>query len=146
MKTCPMRIWEADQFVKLFHRHNKMSGNGKFAFGVMHNSELVGVAICGRPRSRHLDDGKTLEVYRVCTCGFPNAVSFLYSRSKRIGQLLGYSTFITYTLMAESGSSLRAINGRVTKEVMHKKQWNNHGNAKRSIQPVTIMPKLRWSL
>jgi hypothetical protein len=46
--------------------------------------------IAGRPVARRLDDGKTLEVLRVCTDGTPNANSFLYGRIKRIALLLGY--------------------------------------------------------
>ena len=34
--------------------------------------------------ARRLDDGKTIEVLRVCTDGTPNTNSFLYGRVKRI--------------------------------------------------------------
>ena len=67
------------------------------------------MAIAGRPVARRLDDGKTLEVLRVCTDGTPNANSFLYGRVKRIAQLMGYEKIITYTLEEESGASLRAV-------------------------------------
>ena len=63
-----------------FVRHNLPTVGGKFAVGAAVDGKLVGVAIAGRPVARRLDDGKTLEVLRVCTDGTPSANSFLYSR------------------------------------------------------------------
>lgn len=62
----------------------------------------------GRPVSRGLDDGQTLEVTRLCTDGTKNACSFLYSKAARVARELGYSKIITYILMSESGDSLKA--------------------------------------
>lgn len=146
MKIRPISIRDADKFVKANHRHNKQAGNGKFAIACFEGEELIGVAIAGRPRSRHLDNGRTCEVYRVCTNGFHNATSFLYNRVKRIAQLMGYEKVITYTLQSESGSSLRAIGATIEKEVKHKKQWNDHGAIKRNFQEVTTQLKFRWTL
>ena len=70
--------------------------------------DLRGVAIAGRPKSRHLDDGFTLEVTRLCTDGVRNGCSKLYSTVFKIGSLMGYLRVITYTLKSESGVSLRA--------------------------------------
>jgi hypothetical protein len=142
----PITIREADQFVEKYHRHNKKAGNGKCAIACFENDELIGVAIGGRPRSRHLDNGTTFEIYRVCTNGYRNSTSFLYSRIKRIAQLLGYLKIITYTLQSESGSSLKAIDAKIEKEVIHKHQWTDYKNIKRQIQEVTILPKFRWVL
>lgn len=128
MTIKPMTIRAADKFVTDNHRHNKARGNGKFAIGCYVGETLIGVAIAGRPSSRHEDDGKTLEIYRVCTNGHKNSTSFLYSRCKRIGQLMGYTNFLTYTLQEESGSSLKGLGAYVDKWVTHKKQWNDHGN------------------
>lgn len=146
MRIRPIIIREADKFVALHHRHNKKAGNGKFAISCWVDSEMIGVAIAGRPRSRHLDDGVTLEIYRVCTNGYRNSTSFLYARIKRIGQQMGYEKFMTYTLQSESGSSLFAIGGTIDKRVIHKKQWNNSKGIKRNHQAVTVMPKFRWKL
>ena len=55
-----------------------------------------------------LDDGKIIEVVRLCTDGTPNVCSFLYSRAARIAQEMGYSKIITYILDSESGVSLKA--------------------------------------
>ena len=106
MEAVPLHLREANEFVAKFHRHNRPTVGGKFALGAAVDGKLVGVAIAGRPVARRLDDGKTLEVLRVCTDGTRNANSFLYGRVKRIGQLMGYKKIITYTLEEESGASL----------------------------------------
>ena len=65
-------------------------------------------AIAGRPVSRYLDDGRTLEVTRLCTNGTKNACSFLYAAAARAAAAMGYDRIITYTLDTENGASLRA--------------------------------------
>lgn len=72
------------------------------------NGEIVGVAIVGRPVSRYLDDGWTLEVNRLCTDGTKNACSFLYFAAWRVAKNLGYKKLITYILDSENGASLKA--------------------------------------
>jgi len=73
-----------------------------------YHGELVGVAIVGRPVARHRDDGRTLEVTRLCTNGTKNACSKLYSAAWRAGREMGYERIGTYILSSESGISLRA--------------------------------------
>ena len=57
----PMTIKDANEFVGDYHRHNKPVVGARFAIG-FEGDELVGVAIVGRPVSRHLDNGLTAEV------------------------------------------------------------------------------------
>ena len=109
MEAVPLHIKEANKFAKQYHRHSLPTVGGKFALGVSVEDRLVGVAIAGSPVARRLDDGRTLEILRVCTDGTPNANSFLYGRVKRIAQLMGYRKIITYTLEEESGASLKAV-------------------------------------
>ena len=66
------------------------------------------MAITGRPVSRYLDDGLTLEVNRLCTDGTRNACSFLYGAAARAAKVMGYRKIITYILDPEDGGSLRA--------------------------------------
>ena len=68
----------------------------------------MGVAICGRPVARQLDDGYTLEVNRLCTDGTPNACSILYAAAYRAARAMGYNRVVTYILDTENGSSLKA--------------------------------------
>lgn len=74
----PINLKTANAFVQQYHRHHKPTRGHKFSIGVSENGALVGVAICGRPVARRLDDGYTLEVNRLCTDGTPNACSILY--------------------------------------------------------------------
>ena len=99
--------------------------------GVSVDGKLVGVAIAGRPVARKLDEGKTLEVLRVCTDGTPNANSFLYGRVKRIAALMGYSKVITYTLQEQSGASLRAVGARIIGQ-MQPKEWSVPSRSRQS--------------
>ena len=69
---------------------------------------LCGVAICGRPVARKLDDDLTVEIRRVCTDGTYNACSILYGACARVAKAMGYKRVITYTLISEPGTSLKA--------------------------------------
>ena len=69
---------------------------------------IIGVVIAGRPVSRHLDDGLTLEVNRLCTDGTRNACSMLYAAAWRAARAMGYKRMVTYILESENGASLRA--------------------------------------
>lgn len=108
LKIISISLKTANGFVEEFHRHHSKVQGHKFSIGVMDGDKLVGVAIIGRPVSRYLDDGSTLEVTRLCTDGTRNACSILYSRAARISKDMGYSKIITYILQSESGTSLKA--------------------------------------
>ena len=110
MKIMPCTLAEANEFVKLFHRHHKPATGHKFSIKVTNDGKTVGVAICGRPISRYLDDGTILEINRVCTDGTKNACSMLYGACSRIAKHMGYHKIITYILASENGASLKASN------------------------------------
>lgn len=110
MKIVPISMKEANEYVTACHRHHKAVRGCKFCIGVTNCDKLVGVAICGRPVSRHLDDGLTLEINRCCTDGTRNACSMLYGACVRIAKSMGYEKVITYTLRSENGASLKASN------------------------------------
>lgn len=74
---CPVSLKEANNFVLENHRHHGPVVGHKFSIGCKKDGRLVGVAIVGRPVSRFLDDGETLEVNRLCTDGAKNVCSFL---------------------------------------------------------------------
>lgn len=110
MEITPIDFSEANAFVATKHRHHKSMLGCKFCLAVSDNGKVVGVAIVGRPVSRHLDNGWTLEVNRCCTDGTKNACSMLYGAAWRAAKALGYKRLITYTLPKEGGASLRASN------------------------------------
>jgi hypothetical protein len=114
------------------------------SIGAEADGKLVGVAIAGRPVARLLDNGKTLEVLRVCTNGTRNANSFLYDKVRKIAALMGYEKVITYTLPSESGASLKAIGAKVERTT--KPQSWTRSNRPRHEQPIFGQEKLRWNI
>jgi hypothetical protein len=60
----PLR--EANAFVREHHRHHGEDRGCFFSAGVAHLDRIVGVVIVGRPKARHLQDGYTAEVTRLC--------------------------------------------------------------------------------
>lgn len=108
LEIVPMTLREANAYVDQHHRHHGPTVGHKFAIGLSNGEEIVGVAIVGRPVSRHLDDGWTLEVNRLCTDGTKNACSMLYAAAWRAARAMGYKRIVTYILDTESGTSLRA--------------------------------------
>lgn len=103
-----MTLKEANSFVGQHHRHHGPVTGHKFSIGLSTDGKVVGVVIVGRPVSRYLDDGWTLEVNRLCTDGTRNACSMLYAAAWRAARAMGYKRLITYILESESGVSLRA--------------------------------------
>jgi hypothetical protein len=144
MEAVPLHLREANQFVARYHRHSLPTVGGKFALGAAEEGKLVGVAIAGRPVCRRLDDGRTLEVLRVCTDGTVNACSFLYGRTARIARLMGYGRIITYTLDSEGGASLRAVGAKPTGP-LESHEWGNPARPRKS-QSVYFQAKYRWEL
>ena len=110
MQIVPISLKEAQDFINRLHRHHTAPVGHKFSIGAKANGVLVGVCVVGRPVSRYMDDGKTLEVTRLCTDGTKNACSFLYGRAARIAEDMGYTKIITYILETENGASLKASN------------------------------------
>lgn len=110
MTIRPITLREANAFVSQHHRHNTATTGNKFSIACYDGDRLCGVAICGRPIGRKLDDGLTVEILRCCTDGTRNACSMLYGASCRVAKAMGYKRAVTYTLQSEPGASLRASN------------------------------------
>ena len=108
LRIVPCSLREANAFVLAHHRHHDPARGCKFTLAVAEGETIRGIAIVGRPVSRHMDDGWTLEVNRVATDGAMNACSMLYGASWRAAKAIGYHKLITYTLPEEGGASLRA--------------------------------------
>jgi len=143
LTICPLTLKEANEFVRLMHRHHKPTIGGKFAIGVAgDDGNIHGVAIAGRPVSRHLDDGWTIEVNRVATDGTRNVCSMLYGAAWRAARAMGYRRAVTYTLPVEGGASLRASGWRLIGEAGGG-EW-----ASRNRPRITLHPelKLRWEM
>ena len=111
LEIVPMTLREANAFVEQNHRHHGATVGHKFSIGLSDGEKIVGVAIVGRPVSRHLDDGWTLEVNRLCTDGTRNACSMLYAAAWRAARAMGYKRVVTYILDTENGASCGPLAG-----------------------------------
>jgi hypothetical protein len=122
----PITLQEAKDFVNEHHRHNVAPIGHKFSIGLNDGEKVIGVAIVGRPISRHRDDGLTLEVLRVCVLeGFKNANSKLYAAAWNAAKNMGYKRLITYTLVSEPGTSLKAAGWKIIGQTEYKpKGWD----------------------
>lgn len=137
----PIHLTPARKYIEQYHRHNLPPVGGKFAISCWDENQLCGVAVCGRPVSRHLDDGQTLEIYRNCTDGTKNACSKLYGACQRTAKAMGYKKVITYTLASETGASLRAANFQCCGEAGGL-AWT--GNRKRDYEVAPQEMKVKW--
>jgi hypothetical protein len=61
LSPSPLGLDEANAFVAHWHRHHKPVVGHKFSIGASRDGEICGVVIVGRPVSRRLDDGLTLD-------------------------------------------------------------------------------------
>lgn len=142
MNVFPITLKAANAFIQEHHRHHKPSAFHRWSLGLMKDSEVIGVAIVGRPVSRHLDDGFTAEVSRLCTTGEPNACSKLYGACARVAKEMGYTKIQSYILDIENGVSLKA-SGWTMEALGRGGQWvRNDGIVNRTDQPTN--PKQRW--
>lgn len=91
----PCSLSDAQRLVKALHRHHGRVTGHKFSLKASIVNALrvaeAGTAIVGRPVSRHLDDGATLEVTRLATTGMPNIASKLLGAAAREARRRGYS-------------------------------------------------------
>lgn len=142
LHTVPVTLAEANEFVKLFHRHHGPTVSHKWSIGIADESgTLRGVAICGRPVARGLDDGTVLEVNRLATDGCPNACSALYAACRRVAKTMGYTKVITYILESEPGTSLKAA-GWVQVAVVKGRSWDTPSRRREDDHPT--VNKTRW--
>jgi len=103
---------------------------------------VCGVAIAGRPVSRMLDTGRTIEITRVCTNGKKrNVSSMLYGACCRAAAAMGYKLAVTYTLATETGASLRASGFKPVAEV-EDRQWNRP--SRQRAERDLVGGKIRW--
>ncbi len=136
LTVVPISLADANAFVETHHRHHKKVVGHKFSIGVVDKSgKMRGVAIVGRPVSRHRDDGFTLEVTRLATDGCANAPSSLYSAAWRAARAMGYRRIGTYTLATEPGTSLRAAGWRIVHEVRGA-SWSRDGRPRTDKHPT----------
>lgn len=149
LELVPVSQREARAFVAAHHRHNGAVQGDIIRAGLALDGTLIAVAQAGRPTAPGLQDGRSLEVTRVCTLGTRNACTRLHGAIGRAAKALGWRTLWTYTLESEDGSSLRAA-GYVLDGVLEERDWSTQSGRARYGENLlgerTTPPgrKLRW--
>lgn len=143
LEVTPINFDEANAFVSKHHRHHKPVVGCKFVVAVSECGDVKGVAMVGRPVSRHLDNGWTLEVNRCCTDGTRNACSMLYGTAWKVAKALGYKRLITYTLPEEGGASLRGAGWHLVGE-RGGGNWNTRSRPRIDTKAELQGQKLLW--
>lgn len=148
---------EAFDFVEAHHSHHEAPAGWRFGVAVDNgeHGRRVGVAVVGNPQARMLMKAEpgTWEVTRVC-CHGParlrrNVASKLYSLAAKRARAEGCTKLITYTLLEEDGTSLRASGWRPVR-VTAGGSWSRPSRPRRSRQAGpkgnSEGPKVRWEL
>jgi hypothetical protein len=123
----PIALREARRFIADHHRHSVPPRGWLFGVALVEAEQLIAVGVAGRPTGRGLQDGRTIEVTRVCSLGSPNACSRVYGALCRAAAALGYQRAISYTLASEAGTSLRAAGFRQVAELDARTTWTSEG-------------------
>ena len=140
----PITLRDARTWVDRVHRHHRAPQGGLFAIAVAKDAAIVGVAIVGRPVSRNLDDGWTVEVTRVAVVeGIRNTCSKLYAASWRTARGMGYRKAITYMLQEETGISVKAAGWKCIGKT-EGGSWSRDERPRIDRHPVQA--KLRWEI
>ncbi len=133
LRVVPVTYRVACQFVRTHHRHLAPPQGHKFSLGLLRrDGQLVGVAIVSRPLARHLDDGLTAEVTRLCTDATSQARSALLAAAWRTARAMGYQQMITYTRAEEPGASLRAAGWHPVATRPARPGWDTPSRPRRS--------------
>lgn len=135
LRIVPIDFKRASWFVLHHHRHHVPPRGHKFVIACAEGALYAGVVIVGRPVSRHVDDGRTLEVTRLCTNGHRNACSMLYAAAWRAARAMGYERLITYILDTEPGTSLRAAGWKLIGETKGG-TWSRTGRERSDAHPT----------
>jgi hypothetical protein len=142
LSIVPLGLAESNLLVERWHRHHGRVVGHKFSLGCAgEDGEVHGAAIVGRPVSRVLDDGWTVEVVRLVSDGTKNVCSMLYAACWRAARALGYRKLITYILATEPGTSLRAAGFRIVGEVRGR-SWDCPSRPRVDRYPT--LDKVRW--
>ena len=144
----PITQKEAINFINKHHRHNVAPIGDKFRIGLADNDDLIGVVMVGRPVARHNDDGWTLEVIRCCVLdNYKNACSKLYAAAWRVTRNLGYTRLITYTLISEPGTSLKAAGWKVIGQTKKRpKGWDTPSRHRKMAERYPTEQKVIWEI
>src|SRR6266581_142807 len=148
----PLERDEANARIVAWHRHHKPVQCHKFAVGAFVNSELVGVAIVGRPSAPALQDGITFELTRLATPAnaVPHVASKLIAACWRSANAIGVTRMVSYTRADEKGTCYLAAGWKPVKNV-RAEEWT-HGNKLTRWLPglytpsTEVVDRIRWEV
>lgn len=147
LELMPITFPEAAAFVDLHHSHNEAPIGWKYGHAAFSGDVLIGVVMVGRPVSAALQKQGCLEINRNCIkTTYPkglawNAASLLYGAACREAFRRGCTRVVTYTLLSESGTSLRAA-GFVPVAKTRGGTWNRSKRPRKD--KSSTEPKIRW--
>jgi hypothetical protein len=142
LKLRAISLSEAQAFVARHHSHSPAPQGWKFGCAIEDRLGLLGVVMVGRPVARHLDDGQTLEVIRLCTLAHAQHVaSRLLAAACRAAKALGYRRMVTYTPRDEEGTCCKAA-GFVPAAQVKGRRWSCRSRPRRD--PHEISDRIRW--
>lgn len=139
---------DAKAFVAKHHRHNKPPVGWKWGHALVNGSDVVAVAMVGRPVARMIDGNTTVEVNRLCVdpdvdqALVWNACSMLYAATAKEAERRGFSKVITYTLESEPGTTLKAA-GWQQDAIVKGRSWNCASRPREDAAPTCN--KVRWA-
>lgn len=140
----PLELREANAFIEAYHRHHKRVQGHRFSIGAYLDGELVGCAVVGRPTSG-VDPKRVLEVTRLCSNGWPNVCSLLYSAAARAGKALGYETIQTYIFETEDGASLKASGWSFVRKAHPSGRHHKRSDRQTRNTAYVSIPKTLWA-
>lgn len=143
LTVAPIALKHAAKFIGVEHRHNKVMGIQRWALAAYDGQRLIGVVVVGNPNARMLKHPRRFEVTRLATDGTTDACSFLYGAATRVARAMGIWSLKTYTLLSESGASLRAVHAKDEGEVAAE-EWGRPSRPRTTKH--TIAPRRRWEL
>lgn len=148
LAVTPITVEAANEVVDQIHRHHEPVQGAMWAVAVVMGEEegvsVRGVAIVGHPQARKLmeKEPRTLEILRVAADGTPHVPSMLLGACERAAAACGWSALVTYTLMSESGSSLRGAGWKMEAEGVGGGDWGREGRPRVTKHPTDA--KRRW--
>jgi hypothetical protein len=134
-------------FVDRHHRHHRPPVGWRWGHGVANGCDLVGVAMVGRPVSHAFDPCVVVEVTRLCIDHdfdqeiTRDAASMLLGAAAREARRRDFAHIITYTLVSEPGTSLKAA-GWTPEHLTRGGSWHRASRPRRDSAPTCR--KVRW--
>lgn len=145
----PVDFRYAANYVNHMHRDNVAPQGHKFSIALQSvEGYTVGVLIASEPKSRHQQDGRTLEINRCCADPrYHNVCTALNGKAIRMGKEIGYTRFLSYTLLTEGGASMLASGFQKDGIVKGRKTgWNSPSRPRNMPLRYPDGDKQRWVL